>query len=146
MIVIRRQPDSKKGTHGFMDPGGKLWHSIEAPDLGNKPFVSCIPCGEYVLVPYSSSRYGECFMMVNPDLNVYARKDSPGRGETGRYKCLFVHAGNEVENFIGCVGASHAYDVENDRLLSSTKKACLEINRLVHEEGSYRLLITKDYI
>jgi len=141
MIILTRQNDGKKGTHGTFRLQGLEFHSLERRWEDNKPFESCVPPGEYVLIPHDSAKYGECFVMVNPELNVYYRKDSPGRPENGRYMCLFVHRGNEVENFVGCIGASHAYDVDNDRLLSSTTTACKEVNRLVDAEGSYRLLI-----
>ena len=106
-IELARLDDSKNGTHGVFDLGGKMWHSLEPPDLNNEPFKSCVPLGEYVLLPYSSPKYGSCFIMVNPDLNVFQFEHSPGRPDDGRYLCLFTHRGNEVENFVGCVGASH---------------------------------------
>jgi hypothetical protein len=83
--------------------------------------------------------------MVNEDLNVYAYKDSPGRPDDGRFLCLFTHRGNFVRNFVGCVGASHAFDVEGDMLKSSTTKACKEINKLVVKEGSYQLEIVHEF-
>lgn len=140
-IVVTRDDRSQSGTHGTFELGGKSWHSLEREDLGNKPFESCVPLGTYDLVPFTSPKYGQCFIMVNQDLNVYAYEHSPGRPESGRYLCLFVHRGNYSRNFVGCMGASHDFLDESDMLASSTTKACEEVVELVHQEGSYRLEI-----
>ena len=83
--------------------------------------------------------------MVNPDLNVYQFEDSPGRPDNGRFLCLFVHRGNEIENFVGCIGASHKYDESRDRLESSTRKACEIVNAAVAREGSLKLRISHEF-
>jgi len=145
MIDLIRDYKSITGTHGTFTLDGKEWHSLERADLGNQPFESCIPQGEYDLIPFESPKYGSCFIMVNPDLNVYQFENSPGRPDNGRFLCLFVHRGNEVDNFVGCIGASHAYDEQRDRLLSSTRKACEAVNAAVVEEGSYRLRISHEF-
>lgn len=144
-IELIRDNNSLDGQHGTVMLSDKLWHTLEPPDLGNLPYKSCVPQGEYSLVPHVSQKYGKCFVMVNDDLNVYRFENSPGRPDNGRFLCLFVHRGNEVRNFVGCVGASHAYDVENDRLLSSTTQACITVNSLVHDEASYMLRITHEF-
>lgn len=140
-IRLIRDDLSEAGTHGTFELGGQTWHSLEREDQGNRPFTSCIPMGEYDLIPFDSPKYGPCFIMVNEDLNVYAFEDSPGRPESGRYLCLFVHRGNYVRNFVGCVGASHGYDRGSDMLLSSTVASCEAVIDLVKDEGSYRLVI-----
>ena len=144
MIKLKRDNLSATGKHGIFELGDKDWHSLEQPDNDNQPFISCVPVGDYDLVPYKSKKYGDCYVMVNEDLNVYERKDSPGRPEDGRYKCLFSHRGNWVKNFQGCVGASHGYDESSDMLESSTRQACKEVNRLVKYEGSFKLRIEDD--
>ena len=143
-MTIERVRDDKsvKGTHGVIELGGKTWHTLEPPDLGNKAFESCVPLGDYDLIPFESPRYGTVFLMVNPDLNVYEFENSPGRPDGGRYLCILAHKGNEVENFVGCGGASHTYDEEADRLLSSTTQSCIEFNKLVAEEGSFKLKVS----
>ncbi len=143
MIELIRDSASRAGTHGTFQLEGKTYHSIEQPDLGNLPYKSCVPQGEYVLLPYSSRKYGACFIMVNPDLNVYQFESSPGRPENGRFLCLFVHKGNYPRNFQGCIGAGRAYLEEQD-MVTATKTTCREVNRRVEEEGSYRLRISHE--
>jgi hypothetical protein len=145
LIELIRDFESITGTHGTMEIDGRTFHTLEPPDLGNEPFQSCVPLGEYDLIPFDSPKYGKTFIMVNHDLNVYEREDSPGRPEKGRFLCLFTHYGNEVWNFVGCVGAGYSYDKEKDRLLPSTRAATAEVNAYVDREGSYRLRISHQF-
>ncbi len=144
MIELIRDSLSEKGTHGIFELNGDFWNSMEQPDLGNRPFESCVPQGEYELRPFTSPRYGECFIMVNEDLNVYEFKDSPGRPDEGRFLCLFVHRGNWPRNFQGCIGAGFRYLEEKD-MITRTVKACKLVNAGVRDEGSYRLTIRHEF-
>ncbi len=144
MIELVRDARSTAGTHGTFELAGRTWHSLEQPDLGNKPFHSCVPQGEYDLRPFTSPKYGECFIMVNEDLNVYEFEDSPGRPDSGRYLCLFVHKGNFVRNFQGCVGAGRSF-LEDRDMITATKTACLEVNAAVRDEGSFKLQISHEF-
>lgn len=144
MIELTRDGESKDGTHGTFELDGKLWHSLEQPNLNNKPFRSCVPQGEYELVPYSSIKYGPCYVMVNEDLNVYHSKNSPGRPDEGRYKCLFVHRGNYVRNFQGCTGAGEGFIPgleDGEDMITNTRVSCETVNEAVKQEGSLKLLI-----
>ena len=145
MIELMRDYKSMAGTHGTLDLNGKVYHTLERPDLGNLPFESCIPLGQYELIPFDSPKFGQCFIMSNPDLNVFDFENNISRPGNGRYLCLFVHKGNEIENFVGCIGAGPSYDETRDRLNPSTTRACREVIAHVHEEGSYRLNITHEF-
>lgn len=140
MITLTRDSRSEEGTHGTFELNGDTWHSLEQPDLGNKPYESCVPQGEYDLIPFTSPKYGACYIMVNEDLNVWKFEDSPGRPDSGRFLCLFVHKGNYVKNFQGCIGAGFDY-LEEDDMITNTAKACKEVNQAVIDEASYKLLI-----
>ena len=76
---------------------------------------------------------------------MYETEFDENRPPEGRFLCLFVHRGNEVENFVGCVGASHRYDEKRDRLESSTRKACEIVNAAVAREGSLKLRISHEF-
>jgi hypothetical protein len=141
MIELIRDDLSKAGTHGTFKLGDDTWHSLEQPDLGNLPFRSCVPLGEYELRPFTSPKYGACFIMVNEDLNVYEFEHSEGRPDDGRYLCLFVHRGNWAKNFKGCCGAGFDYLGDQKDMITSTKRACEVVNKGVIEEASYKLLI-----
>ena len=140
MIELIRDGLSKAGTHGVFQLGDDTWHSLEQPWLDNLPYRSCVPLGEYELRPYTSPRYGNCYIMVNEELNVFEFEHSEGRPDDGRFLCLFVHRGNYVRNFQGCVGAGFAFLEDND-MITTTRRACDAVNRDVIEEASYKLLI-----
>lgn len=140
MIELIRDDKSKAGTHGTFELDGDTWQSLEPPDLGNLPFRSCVPQGEYELRPYMSPKYGATFIMVNEDLNVYEFEHSEGRPDDGRFLCLFTHKGNYVKNFVGCCGAGFDY-LEDQDMITSTKKASKLVNQAIIDEGSYKLLI-----
>ena len=140
MITLTRDSLSGSGTHGIIEFAGETYHTLEQPDLGNIPFRSCVPQGDYILRPYRSPKYGHCFILVNEDLNVYEFKRSKGRGQTGRFLCLFVHKGNYVSNFQGCIGAGRAYLGSND-MITKTKHPCLELNAAVLAAGETELRI-----
>lgn len=143
MIELIRNNKSKAGQAGTIFLEDFEFPSLEQPDLGNLPYRSCVPLGEYVLIPFDSPKYGDTFIMVNPDLNVYRFEHSHGRPEDGRFLCLFVHRGNYVRNFQGCVGAGKAY-LEDQDMITATKTTCRKVNQLVNQEGSYRLNITHE--
>ena len=145
MIKLVRDYESLAGTHGTLTLNGAEYHTIERPDLNNLPFESCVPLGEYDLVPFDSPKFGPCYVMVNKDLNVYFKEEDVDRPSFGRYLCLFCHRGNEVENFVGCIGAGPSYDKSRDRLNSSTTRACREIMAGVIEDASYKLQITHKF-
>lgn len=65
-----------------------LYHTLEPPNLGNRPDVSCIPCGRYPLVLSWSNRFGRELPEV---------RDVPGR--TG----IRLHRGSWVEDTLGCI-------------------------------------------
>jgi len=75
---IIRGPSTDQGTFG------KLWlpdfeyYSLELPWKDNQHDISCIPAGEYEVVPYHSSHLGQ----------IYRIKDVPGRTN------IRIHAGN----------------------------------------------------
>ena len=144
MITIKRiESDQKHGTVGKLFIDGELVaYTMEQPDNGNKPFESCIPQGEYDLIPWESSRYGSCFIAVNPDLNVYEKEASEGRPENGRFKCLFFHRGNYARNFQGCCGAGKRLIQNNGPwMVTDTRNTCERINQMVKDEGSLKLHI-----
>lgn len=73
---------------------GQTFHGIERPWLDNRPLESCIPTGQYALVPYSSTKYPDVWAFVGGTVGV-------ARGE--RYNCL-IHIANYVHDVVGCLG------------------------------------------
>jgi len=74
-------------------------YTIEQPWRDNRRFVSCIPDGEYFLIPYHSPKYGEVVAFTNAD-DVVAYQHEANEGD--RYACL-VHGANWSSQLQGCV-------------------------------------------
>lgn len=78
------------GVLSMTDRDGKtrgLAHTLERPWLGNKPYESCIPGGDYTCVRRVSPKFGETFEV---------------RDVRGRTDILF-HPGNAVDDTQGCI-------------------------------------------
>jgi hypothetical protein len=87
-LDIFRLEKSRSGTFGVLRVDGEVFCvTLEPPDLGNLPEVSCIPAGEYVCRRVESPSFGTTFEIG---------------GVPGRDHILF-HQGNVVSDTRGCV-------------------------------------------
>lgn len=104
-IVIQRDSLGPIAATGKLTIGELTVNTLEDEWAGNKPFKSCIPAGEYRLVPHQSDKYGRIWAMVNPDLDVYHQPADIPKEKLGkaRFACLFVHSGNTDDDVEGCV-------------------------------------------
>lgn len=118
-----------------------LGYGIERPWDNNKPFKSCVPDGEYDLIPFVSPKFGPTFIMVNESLGVYAHKDDR-KADTDRYLCLFPHVGNYVHEVQGCVALGEGFTVTNTSAMVTDSRDAMEFFREIAEftEG-HKLLI-----
>lgn len=119
------------GTFSDVVAGGVLLgRSVEQPWNNNKRFESCVPGGEYQLIPYISTEYGPVYLLHNPELNVYAFK-SQCKSDTDRYGCIFVHRGSYPHDFQGCIGLGDQY-IKSLGLVKNTRKTCKETMDLLY--------------
>lgn len=73
---------------GSLSCDGKLiCLTLERPWLSNAPNISCIPEGEYKVVPHVSPRHGKCFHV----------ESVPNRSN------ILFHAGNGMLDTQGCI-------------------------------------------
>jgi len=108
---------------------------------GGKPYESCVPVGEYKLLPYTSDKYGDCFIMVSYENEVFAFEDDMLHKDQ-RFKCLFAHRGSYVKNFVGCIGLGRSYDlVGNEMGIIDTTITCEKMMHLFYKEGLEKLTI-----
>ncbi len=78
-VILTRHYESKYGTEGVLvAPNGLSCFTIEPPWHDNQPNISCIPPGEYKVVPFSGRRFKK----------VYHVLDVPNRSY------ILIHAGN----------------------------------------------------
>ena len=125
-----------QGNFGsFQVEGEHYSYSVEPPWLSNKRYVSCVPDGLYDLILYESPKYGWCFIMVNPGLNVYAFEEDCMTNED-RFLCLFAHLGSFPFNFEGCAGLGREIRVHPTlgMMLTKTRATCRDVMRLLGRE------------
>lgn len=95
-------------TYTPMGTFGKLYdvdnkficYTVEQNWANNTPNKSCVPEGDYELIPFYSSRYGQTVALKNMNLNV---SDVPSHNAL-RYACLF-HSANYAKQLEGCIAA-----------------------------------------
>lgn len=78
---------------------GVRFFSIEQPWRDNKPGHSCVPAGDYLLIPYYSPKHGATWCLHNPALNIYGTTPV---ASGGRSYCE-LHAANWAEQLEGCI-------------------------------------------
>ncbi len=146
--IIRFADHPKLGCPGELRVDGvRYCQTLEPPwvpnegSRGGKPFASCVPVGEYQLLQYESEDYGDCFIMLNTELDVYAFDDDR-IGDDQRYKCLFAHRGSYVKNFVGCVGLGRYYSLIGYQMgITDTRITCEKLMHMFYKEGLKKLTI-----
>jgi hypothetical protein len=87
-VDIVRLEKSPEGTFGVLRLGGQIFCvTLEPPDKGNAPDISCIPPGRYACKRVNSPAFGPTFEIT---------------GVPGRSHILF-HQGNLSSDTRGCV-------------------------------------------
>ncbi len=89
MQITINRTYNPNGTNGILNINGELiCFTIELPWQNNLPQLSCIPEGEYKVVPRFSKKYGSHLLI----------KDVPGRA-----LILFHPANNAQKELKGCI-------------------------------------------
>lgn len=104
---------------GYIEPNDYRWPTfgritsvtpeiltIEDPWNGNAKGNSCIPDGDYELIPHKRPNGDDCYLMHNPKLGVFAYPEMARRAgvnpDTVRTLCIAGHAGSFEEHIEGC--------------------------------------------
>lgn len=150
LLRFAYNPESVHGKIVLQD-----WHcfTMERPWIlysqpGGKPFVSCVPDGDYELIPYTRQSNGEkCFAMVNPSLGVYfMNADRPvidGK-RSGRYKTLIHGRANYVANVKGCAAVGEKRlmnETRNEFMVTKSGATMAELRRRIGWHSGHTLTI-----
>lgn len=107
-VFLDRFKSDDNGTFGIMTYDGQyLCHTCEDPWKNNMPSQSCIPAAKYDVIPYSSPKFPNVWLIQNvPD----------------RFSIL-IHNGNTIIDTRGCilVGDSMGYIDGLPAVLNSVK-------------------------
>jgi hypothetical protein len=100
------------GSFGALSIDGQLFcATCEQPWNVNQADQSCIPAGDYDLLPYDSPAHGQTVVFHNPDLGIYGTPVMVPQGKTGRSLCE-IHNANWPYQLKGCVAVgAHVMDI-----------------------------------
>lgn len=127
MLTLKRTYYDARDRYGartegvIVLPNGSEIKTLERPWKGNKPFVSCIPEGEYIVLRDHIGKH-----------RYYAVQDVLDRS------AIEIHPANTVNQLQGCIAP--CLFLEKGVARHSTE-ACLKLIELFGEDG-FHLLIT----
>lgn len=139
-MILRRFRSDKDGTFGTLEIGDKVFFTVEKPWLDNKPFESCIPDGDYELIPHGEyGKDGKVLAIVGGTVSHF--KDS----EHERYACL-IHTANYPKDVVGCIGLGQDY-IADKNMVTSSRKSIADFYSMVNPDTIHKLtIVTADYL
>lgn len=126
-LELLRIESSPSGVFGVLRVDGRAFClTLEPPDLGNRPRVSCIPAGRYVLRRTTSPAFGETFEVT---------------GVEGRDHIL-IHPGNTVRDTRGCILPGQSFgQVSGSRGVLRSRAAFADLMARLHGRDSCILAV-----
>lgn len=147
MNITLRSVCANSETTGILTAASLVLHTIEPPWRGNRPMISCVPAGEYQLMPYLSPTHGRTWRLHNPLLNIYGGNTYP----TGARTEVEIHSGNFASQSEGCilVGLTATTMLENGEDVPAVGASVMALNELravldAPSEEDHRLTIIRD--
>ena len=132
ILTIRRfVPEQTVATYGvFIYEKYPFAVTLELPDKGNHPDISCIPTGEYICKPYSSEKYHATWQIIGV----------PNR------TLILIHKGNFLLDIKGCVAVGEKFtDINKDGIqdIGESNEGFEEFRKIVDGETEFKLVIEK---
>jgi len=112
---------------GVLSHDGTEYYTIEKPCKENKPYVSCIPEGEYTLTRVDSPKFGA---------NMWEVSAVPDRTH------ILVHVANYSRDVVGCIGLGQGV-FANLGGVSSSRAAVQQFYEQTEGIGQMSLTIEK---
>jgi hypothetical protein len=82
--------------------------SVELPWLNNKNSVSCIPPGKYLVRPYYSDKYSNCFWVYSNEAGGWKKNNILGNGYSR--SAVLIHRAPNSTWLAGCIGPGNRYN------------------------------------
>jgi len=132
-VILTRFTSTDYGTFGKLYVGDKTFYTVEKPWQNNAPEISCVPDGEYILMPHESHKYGNVLCLVNQGKNITHFKEADSK----RFACL-IHVANYEKDVLGCIGLGERY---LGHMVTSSKKSIKEFYELCDPKKEHNLTI-----
>ena len=123
---------------GRLDHDGVTFYTIERPWLDNKPFVSCIPCGDYIMRRFSDLHGRRSSKDVGGE-DVWEICDVDGR------TFVLIHVANRSRNVLGCIGLGTTL-YENVQGVGNSRKAIQRFYARTAQETTLPLTIRQGFL
>ena len=156
-LTLARHNDNGLRTYGDLIVGPANFKTIELPWIkAPSPWwrsipcgvkgSSCVPTGQYELVPHRSSKHGRTFALRNPALWIYYTEAEIPKAQRGiaRSFCL-IHAANYADELAGCIapGLKRGTNPARGDLVTNSQAAMARIRELVPWQPGHTLTITR---
>lgn len=129
-VTIKRITYTKHGTFGVMlIDGFPMFVTLEEPDNNNAKGISCIPTGEYKVIPHDSPKFPNTYHVT---------------GVKGR-DAILIHSGNTIQDTEGCILVGTSYSTLGQLPSIAGSKDALNKFRSIAKRDNFTLTI-KDYI
>lgn len=125
------------GTFSYLcdECGNSILKTVERPWKNNQAGISCVPEGEYDLIPHNSPKFGDCYVLEAPSLGVTIY------GPSQRTHILF-HAANKPSQLEGCIAPGMNFGVVGDEWAVLDSRIALDC-LMAHLGGERAKLIIK---
>jgi hypothetical protein len=149
-LHIARDLRTPHETLGYLSLRERKWPSLELPwvpsplsPAGMKGH-SCVPPGEYRLVPHSTEAHPRVWALINPSLDIYHFDwDVPlARRGLARTVCL-IHVANWASELEGCIaiGKERLKEANGTWMVSRSRDAINELRSCIGSSVDLRLII-----
>jgi hypothetical protein len=140
-VCINRYSSTRNGVQSYVTCEEDRWHGLERPWLDNRPFESCIPTGQYILLPWESPTFGPVYIFVGGSVSI-----EQGKGD--RYACL-IHSANYTKQLQGCLALGMDkvdwYEPQDSAAVWSSRKALSDFKEKVGYSDPVQVTISWEY-
>ena len=151
-LLLQRDLKTPNETLGYLSLRERKWPSIERAWIAspNSPAgrkgVSCVPPGEYRVVPHTTESHPRVWALLNPQLDVYhwdweVPQDKRGLART---VCL-IHVANWASELRGCIaiGKLRTKDSKGTWMVERSRDAVNELRSVIGTSVDLRLIISE---
>lgn len=132
-LLLERKPSGVAETQGFLSFGNNIIHTIEQewrrdPNRrGGESNNSCVPDGEYRLIPHTRPNGDKVYALINETLRVFhVPADIPADG--GRFLIL-IHIGNWSSDVTGCIAPGLGKSISLKGPMVTNSRSALQMLR-----------------
>lgn len=147
-LTLVRDISTSQVTLGWLSFGGKKWASLERPWIidpigkGGLKGRSCVPVGEYKLVPHDTEAHPRVWALVNPQLDVYHDPAAvPSYKASFARTAVLIHVANFVHEIRGCIALGKTRQKDRETWMVRSSRDAINELRTLATGTDLRLII-----